>query len=150
MIIADEQITKLVNDLNAFLKRSTDTLSNVLDGMCLARDLVSNDNEQSNISRIIDKISSVSEIISSFKISINDTNNQLRLSWEKSGSQEKYYYTTTDNNLTEKLFNFILMSFDREISQRISIIEESKNGYIYFCSCIKDSLHKIITNYMTT
>lgn len=151
MVTVNEQIDKLINDLNEFLKSSLNTLNCVLNGMTLSRDLVSDD-EKPNISLVIDKVSTVSDIISSFKI---DTKNiagskQVRLLWYETGTSERFYYNNEENDLTEKMFNFILMSFDREVSQRLSIIEESNNGYIYFCTSIKDRLHKIITEYMTT
>ena len=149
MIIANEQTIKLVDNLNDFLKISHNTLNDVLHGMTLSRDLVSQDKEKANISRVIDKISNIDEMIFSFKIGIKDTNRKLWLCWDKTGSQEKYYYNE-DKELTEKMFNFILMSFDREISQKLSIIEETCDGYIYFCYSIKNKLHKIITEYMTS
>lgn len=147
MITVNEQTKKLSDELNDFLKVSHNTLSDVLNGMTFARDLVNNNNEKENLSRVIDKISNVDEIMSSFKISIKDTNNKLCLFWDKTGSQEKYHYNEV-NELTEKMFHFILMTFDREISQRLSIIEEANKGYIYFCNKIKNQLHNIITNYM--
>lgn len=150
MINLNEQNAKLVTDLNEFLKISLSTLNYVLQGMHLANELISKENGKNNISRIIDKISNVEEMISSFRIGIKTVKetDKLWLAWSNTGSQETYYYNE-DNDLTEKMFNFILMSFDREISQRLSIIEESNNGYIYFCNSIKEHLHRIITEYMT-
>lgn len=151
MITVNEQFVNLVTDLNEFLKISHNTLRDVLNGMSLARNLVSDD-EKHNISCITDKISKVSEIMSCFKIGIKNIKGteQAWLVWNETGTSEKYFYNTEENDLTEKMFNFILLSFDREIAQRLSIIEESNNGYIHFCYSIKNQLHNIITKYMTT
>lgn len=138
----------LVQNLKEFKGNSYHTLRYVLEGMTLARDIIKSKEEKENLSHIIDKISAVDEIISSFNLSIKDTTepNKLYLNWNKTGTSSQFSYSEED--LTEKLLCYILMTFEKEVSQRLSIIEESNKGYIYFCEQIKNSLHKVIANYM--
>lgn len=151
MITIGNHEEKLVNEFPNFKNQSIETLNNVITGLNLAKELSDSPKESTKISDVINKLSHVEEILSSFKIGITSTTNpeKLWLVWEETGSSKKYYYND-EKELTEKMFCFLLMSLEKEISQRLSVVEDSFSGYIYFSSKIKDWLHKIIVDYMTT
>ena len=140
---------KLVEDLKAFTDKCYDILTYVCAGMELSESILSSDNAKKDISNLKDKLSELSEIISSFKIGIDSTKHpdKLWIVWDKTGSSDQYYYRG-DKVLTEKMLAYIIMSFEKEICKRLSVIEATNNGYLYFCSRIKDPIHKIISDYM--
>ena len=148
MIKVDDQLTLLVTDLNEALKFSKDALDNVINGMVLSQTLVTKAEESTRISVVIDKLSDIERIISSFHINIAEDKEHILLNWTETKSPQTYFFNK-DSEITEKQFYFILMSFDRVISQLLSRVEEANNGYISFCWSIRNSIHKIITEYMT-
>lgn len=141
---------KLVKDLTEFTEKSYDMLRFVCYGMEFSESVVCSEHAKKDISNMRAKVDELSEIILSFKIGIDTKKqpNKLWIVWNKTGSSDKYYYRD-DKVLTEKMLSFIIMTFEKEINKKLSIIEAANNHYSYFGSRIKDPLHKIIMNYMT-
>jgi len=149
MVNVGEQEKKLISDFTKFKDDSYKTLDSVVAGMDLAKKIVKDSKDVAKISQVSEKLSTIAEIITSFRVGINETDNheKLWLVWEKTGSTEKYYYNT-ESDLTEKILCYLLMTFEKEICQKLSTVEAYADGYIYFSTKIKDHLHNIISNYM--
>lgn len=140
---------KLAEDLKAFTSSCYDILTYVCAGMELSESILTSEHAKKDIANLKEKLCELSEIIFSFHIGIDLKNgsNKLWIAWDKTGSSNKYFYRN-DKILTEKMLAYIIMSFENEICKRLAIIEATNNGYIYFCSKIKDPIHKIISDYM--
>lgn len=150
MNVTDNE-TKLVTELTKFTQTSYDMLKYICYGMELAGSAICLEAAKKEISDLRSEVLILSEIIFDFKIGIDtvDGSQKLWVIWNKTGSTDKYHYRNNDNVLSEKLLSFIIMTFEKEIQKRLSIIETVSNNYTYFGSMIKSSLNNIIKEYMT-
>lgn len=134
----------LITELTNFRENSLTALDRISDGFRLAITVLdSNDNE--NIRRISNALSSAQQLISDFKISQDaDT---LWISC-KVNQKTLYYRDSAGTPINEKNLMFALMSFENAFSENINIIHSLSNTYISTLYHMKEVLHKFITNYV--
>ena len=152
MFTVTDNEKSLVTSLTKFTQTSYDMLKYICYGMQLAESAICHEAAKKDISDLRSEVLILSEIIFDFKIGIDTSNGSQKLwiVWNKTGSTDKYHYRDNDNTLSEKMLSFIIMTFEKEIQKRLSLIERVNDNYTYFGSTIKDSLNGIIKNYMTS
>lgn len=145
MIKIDLPEENLVRELALFRELQSTTLQNMIVGLELAMIVLKTDNEKDNVLRVTGKINNLLDMLTSFTVGISDT--KLYVIWNNKATGINYDYS--EKILTEKMFCFLLLSYEKEISENLSNIEKENYGYIDFCETIKHSLHRIITDYIT-
>lgn len=145
MIKIDLPEENLVRELALFRELQSTTLQNVIVGIELAMIVLETENEKVNVLRLEGKLNDLLDMLTSFTVGISDT--KLYVIWTNKATGINYDYT--EKVLTEKMFCFLLLSYEKEILEKLSDIENEDDGFIQFCETIKNTLHRIITDYIT-
>ena len=145
MIKIDLPEENLVRELALFRELQSTTLQNVSVGIELAMIVLETENEKVNVLRLEGKLNDLLDMLTSFTVGISDT--KLYVIWTNKATGINYDYT--EKVLTEKMFCFLLLSYEKEILEKLSDIENEDDGFIQFCETIKNTLHRIITDYIT-
>ena len=134
----------LIKELSEFRENALTALDRISDGFKLAITVLdSNDNE--NIRRISNALSSNVKLLADFKISQDD--DTLWISC-KVNQKTLYYRDSAGTPINAKNLMFALMSFENTFSENINIIHSISSSYISSLYNMQKALHTFITNYV--
>lgn len=151
MVKVNEAEVKLIEELKKFKEETRNSLEDIAYGIEFILEFLNQDGENN---KHLNLFKNLFEIIGNFEIDSHPLENgtqTLSIYCKIGTGQYSYREGVTDKSLTEKKFIYLLMLWQMEVNNCLTLIEgKHENNYDSFCSSVRAKLSKIIKDYVET